>query len=103
MKALASMTRAGGAKAVKPIQYRLEISGPGSGRDVLVSFATATPFMAISAGDIVYPELSSESEAPAKGLGVTRVEHIIWKTEGEAHVGHKVMIFTEELRLPKWE
>jgi hypothetical protein len=76
------------------MEYHLEIYAPGSARDVWISFEADSPFMAMSAGDIVNPGLWEGSESPMKVLRVVTVEHLVWLAGGTPK--QKVMVFTEE-------
>jgi hypothetical protein len=76
-------------------EYILEVYEPGSADTVWNVFHSASPFMTISAGDILNPGLWEGSNSPMKVLRVVSVEHTVWEIEGQ--VKHKVMIYTEDV------
>ncbi len=77
-----------------PSKYILEVYNPRSKKDVWLSWESKSPFMAISAGDVINPTTWPGAESPVNLLRVTRVEHVIWGGLEEAK--HKVMVYTEE-------
>ena len=78
-------------------KYILEVYQPDAVEDVWVTFESESPFGAISAGDIVNPGLWEGTQSPMKVLEVTRVEHILWTTDNERTVKHKIMVFSREI------
>ena len=80
---------------MKKIEYILEIYRPKTVDDLWIVFNSPSPFMAISAGDIINPGVWPGSESPSKVLRVLNVEHIIY--ELKETVKHKVLIFTDEV------
>ena len=76
-------------------EYSLEIFMPSSYDDVWVVFTSPTPFMAISAGDILNPSIWEDSQSPMKVLRVVGLEHLIWEVGGS--VKHKIDVYTEEV------
>jgi len=80
---------------MKITEYSLEIYQAGSADDVWVNFSSPTPFMTISAGDILNPGIWDGSQSPMKVLRVVNIEHIIWEVSGSAK--HKICVFTEEV------
>ena len=80
---------------MKTTEYILEIYEPQSGSDVLMTFSSSSPFMTISAGDILNPRTWDKSISPKKVFRVINIEHIIWKSGTQ--VKHKVCVFTEEV------
>lgn len=88
-----------------PVRYVLNICEPGETGTMAAVFEAETPFMAISAGDIVNPGLWPTSQAPLRVYRVTSVEHMIYSNG--VHQTHLVVVYTEdvegtlELRFPK--
>ena len=76
---------------MRPVHYHLEIYEPAATDTVKLMYVGQSPFMAISAGDLI-----NSVEDPRVRLKVSRVEHIFW--EAGDHVAHKLCIYTEEMQ-----
>ena len=66
--------------------YRLEICDE---RDLIKSFESRTPFMAINVDDTIRPD----SDMPQTALWVTRIQHYVFSTPHGPR--HTLTIFTE--------
>ncbi|MEZ4671469.1 MAG: hypothetical protein R3E39_26495 [Anaerolineae bacterium] len=76
--------------------YHLEIYMPNSADDVWGVFTSDTPFMSISAGDIINPGTWDGGAIPGTTvLRAINVEHIIWNSQHG--IKHKICVFTEEI------
>lgn len=74
-------------------KYALEIYQPGSIQDVLVVFESDTPFLSISAGDLLNQRAWPDGGHEGKILRVVGLEHFIWEVGGMTK--HKVGVITE--------
>lgn len=72
------------------LPFRIEIHSPSNDKDLIISFESQNPFMAISKGDILNP--SGGEGAPKTMLRVKRVEHSVY---GEPDVFHVIVVYTE--------
>ncbi len=79
-----------------PSDYSLEIYEPQSMENAWIVFHSTSPFMSISAGDIINPGIWEGSKSPMKVLRVLNVEHIVWQSK-EGDVKQKVMVYSEEV------
>ncbi len=77
-----------------PTTYMLEIYHSRNKKDLWMAWQSNSPFMTISTGDYINPEIWPGSESPVNLLCVTSVEHLIW--QGLEETKHKVMVYTEE-------
>ena len=90
---------------MKTIEYTLEIYEPANVYDCCMTLSSSTPFMAISAGDIINPTVWNRSQSANEVYRVINVEHLIRETDSV--MKHTVMVFTEvhkdtrELRLTR--
>lgn len=75
-------------------KYELEIYSPNTVLDTMASIESDSPFMTISVGDLVNPRLWTTHDVEGI-LKVTKIEHMIWETDGIAK--HKICVYTTEL------
>ncbi len=75
-------------------KYILEIYLPGSVGDVMFTVESESPFMTITAGDLLNPSVweTAYEDQGTKLLRIVRLEHIIWDIRGP---NHKICVFTE--------
>ena len=74
-------------------RYILEINEPNDPSCVLKKLESETPFMAISAGDIIKAHTLDSTLPPNLKLEVTSVEHILWERGGK--ITHQIVVFTQ--------
>lgn len=77
---------------MRPTEFLIEIYKPESTTQVEFQYASSTPFMPISRGDIINPMKQKGSHV----FRVTNVEHFI--TENEKKIEHKIGIYTMEVK-----
>lgn len=78
-------------------RYCIEIYEPESTRDVLVSFYSDDPFLAISQEDAINLAAFPEGQTSLPGcLRVTRVEHLLFESESGAK--HKLCVYTARVQ-----
>ena len=70
-------------------RYALDILRPDSD-ELWVRFESTTPFMAITAGDTIDPNLWEVPMTPASRVRVMRVRHALWVSEDQVRIrfGH---------------
>jgi hypothetical protein len=83
---------------LKPMKYVVEIYHPGNPSNVLASFASSGPFLAIQAGDVLNPRTWGHSargdldKLEGRVLMVVSVDHLLW--ENAEAVTHKTLLYT---------
>jgi hypothetical protein len=84
-----------GGDVLSSINYSLAIYEPGTTQNTFCSFASNTPFMSISAGDIInlYEWFGLERESTI--LRIVNIEHKLTKIGKE--VKHHISVYTEEV------
>ena len=87
---------------VKQLTYSLEAYGPDKSTEF--SLESATPFMAISAGDVLdlsWLNADKTSDGHSSGfIRVVQVDHVFWNDP--TGFGHKIILFTEPTKSP-WD
>ena len=79
---------------MKSVVYTVEVYYPESRKDILHTFESSTPFMAIGQGDILDPSEMSGTWSAIRLLQAVQVVHVI--REKDEHIEHKAMVYTEE-------
>lgn len=74
-------------------QFRIEVYEPGSGDDLLATWALSAP-LAVHVGEVLHLSTAGVEEQPLDGLRVVRVEHLLYGAQS-APMKHKLMVFTE--------
>ncbi len=79
--------------SIKTAKYVLEIYEPGSIYNPWIAYESASPFMALSKGDLVNPGPWTDTMHPKDVARITGLEHIVLDS-GEKII-HKILVFTE--------
>jgi len=78
---------------MKTAKYILEIYEPGSIYDPWTSISSASPFMALSKGDLLNPGMWTDTNHPKDVARIVGLEHIV--IENDLSVIHKILVYTE--------
>jgi hypothetical protein len=79
---------------MQSVVYEVEVYYPKSRENVLHTFQSSTPFMAIGKGELLDPSEISGTWSPIRLLQVVQVVHVL--REKEEQIVHKAMVYTEE-------
>jgi hypothetical protein len=79
---------------MQSVVYVVEVYYPKSRKDLLHTFESSTPFMAIGKGDLLDPSEWSGNWSPIRFLQVAQVVHVL--REKDEQIVHKAMVYTEE-------
>jgi hypothetical protein len=79
-----------------PVQYHIEIYVGSLYGDPIYGATASTPFATFALGDFLNGRSFGNASQVARRLRILEVEHILWTIE-DSHIGHKLMIATEEV------
>ena len=88
---------------LRPIQYHLECYEGSFISDPSLSVSSSTPVPTFSVGDIVDHRGDGSWQRPpgsGEGFRVAEVRHLVWSIQG-SHIGYKLMVRLEVVRLPR--